>query len=487
MKDTIDPAATAAYNHTLQLGSYLSERSEDEGGWEHMFSKEDGLFIEDDVVRAQTAVMLENAKRWMTNMDEATLSLTTGGFKDHIFPIVRASFPNNPILDLVSVQPITQKNGTIFWLNYIIGRTRGQFARGDSLFDANVGWSGDIGYTDEQVVGESLGTSAAAAGQSFQVNETPVRAATVELTIAQGTGIVLRDDGNGGFNLIDDGGTGLTLSSGSINYVTGAISLTFSAALAGGDAATADYGTDAEGQDVQAEIDVEIASTGVQAIRRAIRTRISIESMQDFRQQFGQDINSTVVTGAAQAILADVGGEVVRDLWNMAGAAVSDFDITVPSGISRAEHFRDIRFPIEQANGAIQDATQRGEATWMVVDQGGANVLRTMGNAGGFEAAAVDARRQQGLVLIGTYDGLPVYRYKFMSAFPGASGTGNILLGYKGPDFFDAGYVHAPYQQFYTNGPDERADLTRRQAWAVRYAKKRINNNTDKRVTLSAS
>jgi hypothetical protein len=74
-----------------------------------------------------------------------------------------------------------------------------------------------------------------------------------------------------------------------------------------------------------------------------------------------------------------------------------------------------------------------------------------------------------------------------MSTFAGASAKGNILVGYKGADWWDTGYVHAPYQQFYTNGPDERADLTRRQAFAMRYAKKKINANMYKRVGLTES
>ncbi len=467
-------------------GLSLVERSEKEGGFAEYFDAQSGLGIDDPVLAAQTAVMMENAKRWMSTMDEATLSLTTGGYRDHIYPIIRAAFPNNPINEIVSVQPQNRKNGTIYWMNYVIGKTRGSFVRGQTLFDANNGWQGRAGYTDEKIAGESLGTSIANATQTGTLDELPVRAGTVEVSIAQGTGMLVRDDGNGGVVLVDDGGTGRTLSSGSVNYVTGAVSLTFDMALDASNAMLVSYNTDLEAQLTLPEIDVEMQSTGVTAVRRPISMRISMESIQDFQAEMGMDMAATLVQVAAQQLLADTGDEVIRDLWAMAGNAVSSFDITPSVGLGRAEHFRDINFPIQQASGAITDATQRGEASFLVVDQNALNVLKTIG-APQFIAAPGMTSKSQGLTFVGTFDGLKVFRYKFMSGFPSASATGNILVGYKGDDWWDTGYVWAPYQQLYTNGPDDRADLTRRQAWAMRYAKKKINSNMYKRVSLSAS
>lgn len=479
-------ALLAERDELTRHGSALCERSEKDGGFAEYFDADAGLGIDDDHLKAQTAVMMENARKWMSTMDEATLSLTTGGYRDHIYPIIRAAFPNNPINEIVAVQPQQRKNGTIYWLNYVVGKTRGQFKRGETLFDANNGWSGKTGFTDEKISGEALGNSAAAAGQSATLAETPVRPGEVELTIAQGTGIVVRDNGNGVFTLVSAGGTGLTLSAGTVNYQTGAVSLTFSGALAGASAMTADYGVDLESQLNLPEIDVEMQSTGVTARRRPISMRISMESMQDFQSEMGMDPAQLIVQGAAQALLADTGAEVVKDLWDMAGAAVASFDITPSVGLGRAEHFRDINYPINLGSGAITDATQRAEATFMIVDQNALNVLKTVG-APQFIPAPGMTSKSQGLVFVGTFDGLKVFRFKFMSTFPGAAAKGNILLGYKGDEFWDSGYVWAPYQQLYTNGPDERADLTRRQAWAMRYAKKKINTNMYKRIGLTQS
>jgi hypothetical protein len=468
-------------------GIALCEKTVEDGGFAEYFSPEDGLDIEDVGVKAHTAIMLENAKKWMKTMDEATLSLTTGGYRDHIFPIIRAAFPNNPINRIVSVQPQSKKNGTIYWMNYVIGLTRGQFKRGQTIFDANNGWQGQVGYTDENITGETFVT-AGSATQGFTLAFNPIAPGQVDITIAQGTGMLLRDNGNGGLTLVKDGGTGFTLSSSSINYITGVVSAVFSSALTVSEAISVNYGVDLEGQGGLVgnlpQIDIALESSGVTAVRRPVSMRISMESMQDFQAEMGMDMGQTIVQGAAQMLLTDTGAEVVQDLWTAAGASAFSFDVTPSTGLGLAEHFRDINYPIQQASGQITNSTQRGEATFIICDQGFLNVLKTIG-APQFVGAPGMTSKAQGLVFVGTFDGLEVFRYKYLSSLPGASSTGNAIVGYKGEDFWDTGYVWAPYQQLYTNGPDERADLTRRQAWAMRYAKKTINNAMYVIVTLT--
>lgn len=472
-KINVPKEAVSEYDDIVRHGLALCESSQENGGFNDLISKNDGTWIEDDRLRAHTAVMLENAQKWLGSLDESTMALTVGGFRDYVLPIVRASFPSSPVNQLVSVQPMTRKNGTIYWLNYVIGQTRGSFQRGQTLFDANLGWQGRVGYTDEKVSGEVEAT-AASATQSGTLAETPVRPGSVEIVVTTGSGsATLRDNGNGGLAVVGTNATGQNLTSGTINYVTGAFSAVFAASITT-TSVTASYQTNSEGQYVKPQMDLEIQSTGVQAVRRAIGIRVSMESMQDMKAEFGTDSAEFVISGASQQILADQAGEVLNDLMTMAGTPVATFDATVPSGVNRAEHYRDIAYELEIASGSIEDTTQRGSASWYVVDQKAANVLRTAGAAGGFVTAGPEVAKGQGLVFIGTFNGLPVFKYKYLNTLPNAVAGGNILVGYKGADWFDTGYVLAPYQMFYSSGPDNRADMTMRQSFAMRYATKRI-------------
>ncbi len=93
------------------------------------------------------------------------------------------------------------------------------------------------------IVAEALGQTTASASIAVATAYPLDSAAAGQLllSIAQGTGIELTDDGLGGLVLNDDGGTGLTLVSGSVNYQTGAIAATFSAPLTTALAISASY------------------------------------------------------------------------------------------------------------------------------------------------------------------------------------------------------------------------------------------------------
>lgn len=480
--------ARDAYAGTIATGMRLAERGEDQGGWGEYFSGD--LEIEDSVRRAHCAIMLENCRRWLHSMDEATRSVTVGGWMDYLYPIIRASFPNNPIYDLVSVQPQTKKVGQIFWLNYIIGRTIGQFAKGQRIFDASTGWSGQVGYTDESVVGESLPADTASATYGTTLAETPIRRNQTLITFDNGGAtVVVRDNGNGALLFVSGGGGIASVVSSAINYATGVFTVTFNAALAGTNAVTADYQYDGEGNIRLPQIDVELAASSITAIRRAVSLKYNIEALQDFNAEFGMNLDQVMVSGCSQALIADTAGEVVQDLWEMAGGAVATFVASAynpaTAGYSRREFFGDILYPLNQGSQAIYDATQKGEASWLIVDSPAAIILETMGRPT-YEPVAENTSKQQGLVKIGTLNGRwAVYRYIQMTNFTGAVAGGNILMGFKGPDFWDAGYVWAPYQALYMSPKDQRADLAVRQAFAQRYGKKRVNNSMYKRVTIT--
>lgn len=473
--------ARGAYESTIQTGLYLCEREEKEGGWAEYFDGD--LDIADPVLKSQTAVMLENCRTWLGTMHESVRAVQVGGWLDYLYPIIRASFPNNPLHELVSVQPQTKRVGLIFWLNYVIGRTKGDFLKGEKLFDASTGWSGRTGYTDETVSNEVLAAAQASADYSAQLNEYPLRRGQLMIEF-NADNVVVRDNGNGEFVVVSGAAT---IASSSLNYQTGKADITFAAPLTAG-AVTCTYQFDGEMQEDLPQIDVEIASSSIEAIRRAVSLKYSTEAAQDFQAEFGMSLDQVIVSGCSQALIADTCGEAIKDMWLMSGAAVSSFSASTydpaTAAYTRREFFGDLLFPINQASTAIYDGTQKAEGNWLVVDTTVETILTTMGRPT-FEPAAGNTSKQQGCVFIGTLNGkYRVYRYAPMAKFPGASPTGNMLMGYKGPEFWDAGYVWAPYQALYTSPKDQRADLTTRQALAMRYGKKRVNTAMYKRVDI---
>jgi hypothetical protein len=431
---------------------------------------------------AISAIIMENTQEWLRSMDETTRALNVGGFVDYLVPMIRAAFTNNPIMDLVSVQPMTRSLGRIFFLNYVVGQTKGNRNKGDRVFDAVRGYTGGSTYTGEQITGENEAATVSSTTYTGQLSYLPARRGTVTISIDNGTNLVASDSGNGTFTKVS--GTN-TISSSSIDYNTGTYTITVGTTLAAGLAVTANYSYDSEVSTNIPQIDFQITSTAVQAIRRALRVRYSTDGAFDYKQEFGEDADTTLTQGVADLIRAEVAREVVGDLWSVAGAPVTTFSLGVPSGVSKAEHFADIKHELSIADNAIYEATQRAHGSWMICDIAASSVIRTI-PAPVFVEAPID-NRTQGVQYIGKLNGLDVYvDPKLTEGDAAASTYGNILLGHKGTEFWDAGYVYAPYQPLISTVAVTLDDFVTRKGLATRYAKKIISPSMFKKIALGA-
>lgn len=489
------------YEGILEAGARLAETPEAEGGWAEYFMATDeaDMSIEDPILRAQTCILLENAKREMARglpraviegrvtLDETTRSALVGGFSDYLFPIIRAGFPTNPINELVSVQPTTRRTATIVYWNWIVGTNKGRFTQGQKLFDANTGkQTRDIDFSNEVINGEAitaLGSANATNSGTLAFHDGGgIRPGTVALSLEITTGpavVTFVDNGNGAFIA----GGGVTITSSSIDYQTGAWTITinletFTTAAAN----VAVYRWDSEGSQSIPQVDIQIVTNTVQTERRALKINYSKEAMQDVMSEFGVSLEPNLVAGAAEQMNYEIARQVIAEIWQVSPVA-STFDLKVPSGISQQEHFRDLIFNINSASNSIWARTQKGYGNWLVIDEGFANLIESL-PASLFVAAPMPPS-VHGLHFIGTLlNRYRVYKDLHLDKEPGAQGVGNMLMGFKGANFFEAGFVWAPYQLMYTTSPLETADFLTQRGLASRYATKMVNPDMYARIDL---
>jgi hypothetical protein len=489
------------YEGIIEAGLRLAELPEDEGGWAEYFAETDeaDMSIQDDILRAQTAILLENAKRDMAKhlpravlegrvrLDETTRSALVGGFSDYLFPIIRAGFPTNPINELVSVQPTTRRTATIVYWNWIVGTSKGLFTQGQKLFDANTGkQTRDINFSNEVIEGEAIsalgGANATNSGTLAFSDGGGIRPGTVALTLATtGAGtVVFVDNGNGAFI-----GAGVTITASSINYQTGAWSITLSGTTFTTVATnTATYRWDSEGSTSIPQVDVQIVTNTVQTERRALKINYSKEAMQDVMAEFGVSLEPNLVAGAAEQMNYEIARQIVAEIWAVAPVA-SSFSLMVPSGISQQEHFRDLIFNVTTASNSVWGRTQKAYPNWIVVDQGFASLVESL--PASLFVAAPSPPSVHGLHFIGTLlNKFRVYKDLHLDKEPGSSAQGNMLMGYKGANFFEAGFVWAPYQLMYTTSPLETADFLTQRGLASRYATKLVNPDMYARINLTS-
>ena len=492
------------YEGLIEAGLRLADTPEEEGGWQEYFSESDeaDLRINDEIMRSHTALMLENAKRWMATkcrkrldergrfvIDEVTRSALVGGFSDYIFPIIRAAFPTNPVNELVSVQPTSRRTATVVYWNWVVGRGKGSYHQGMRLFDAQTGkQDSGFNFSNEVIDLETLvtlGGAAATIGGTLQFHDGGgVRPGTVQLdaTLTGAGAVQFYDTGNGTFICSD---AGVTVASSSLNPVTGVVAIT----LGGGetfttDPVTATYRWDSEGSSSIPQVDVQIISSTVETERRAVLINYSVEAMQDIMAEFGVSLEPNLVSGAAEQINFEIARQIIHEIW-MVAPVVATFAKTGPVEFNQQDHFKDLIYTMNQASNRIWARTQKGYGNWCVVDEQASNVIESL-PAGMFVAAPRPAN-VQGLHFIGTLlNRYRVYKDLHLDKEPDASAEGNILMGFKGTQFYEAGFVWSPYQLLYTTESLTTGDFLTQKGMASRYATKMVNNLMFVRINLAA-
>ncbi len=476
------------YEGVIDGGIRLAETSVKEGGWAEFFAE--SMDITDTYLRGSTAIMLENAKRrlmrghagpdanGMMTLNEATRSAVMTGFNKHLFPIIRAGFPNNAALELFSMQPTTRKSAQITYWDYIVGRGKGTYVPGQKIFDAQSGHR-DIGVdfsndkVNEEIIGAGDGVEKVFAATLKFADGGGVRPGTLAITATVGASpVVVTDDANGGL-------VGMV---GTINYRTGALAITYTTEPDDATAISASYRWDSEGSNLLPQIDIQITTTSVDTERRAMEINYSEEAMFDVIQEMGVNLESDFVAATSANMNAETSNQLTLEAW-AAAQVVATFDVTPPGGYATVEHYQDFNITLNAASNRIHALTQKGHGNWIVVDELGSNLIESLRN---FKAVTAP-KTAQGLHRIGTLGKFAVYKNIHIARFPDASANGNVLMGFKGQQFYEAGLIWAPYQLLYTTPTLTRSNFVSSKGIASRYAIKMVNPDFYVRINLAAT
>lgn len=404
----------------------------------------------DPMVRAATAIMIENLRSNFASMSESTKLMNVGDFEKYAFQLVRAVFPNLIAHQIVSVQPMMGPTSMVFFLQYLYNKTKGQALAGTDMHE-----NPNANYSSEHIDGEVVGASGST-NYTPTLDYRPIRPGSLQLT--DGTQIVT-DDGQG--KLVGDIQSGTN----TINYATGAVNVTFAVTTTGDVVAEYDYNMEAN--DNLPEVDMNLVSSPVQARTRKLRTRWSLEATQDLKALHGLEAEIELVGATANELKFEIDREIINDLVSFAGASASPavWGRDVPAGISYTEHKLSFIDTLVMMSNAIYKKTQRAVGTFIVAGVEACNLIETLP---GFKADGTITGR--GVYRMGTLNGRwVVYKDSYRPDY-------DFLMGYKGEAMFETGYVWAPYIPIYTTPTVMLDDFIGRRGIASRYGKKVVNS-----------
>lgn len=390
--------------------------------------------LDDDHVRMNTAILLENQERWCLN--EANVAGTGGAFGSHqatgtqfsgdnyasgdarlpkvLIPMIRRTFPELITNEIVGVQPMTGPVGLAFAMRYKY--------EDDALGYSSTGGDGSLAAAG------TGGHTATSAGKELGYNY--LNTAFTGTSSAELSGNAEWD------NLVEDAGVGALLSQFELSSRIPQMTLSFE-------------------------------KTAVEAMTRRLAAKWSVELEQDLKNMNGIDIDSEITNAMSYEIQAEIDREMIARMVQVclnagAGVGYSVWSAISADGRWSGERARDFynRLVVEANRVAIRN--RRGAANFIIATPRICAILETLPNFQWWSVAGNVNTQPVGIAKVGSVGGrFQIYRDTRTEAQlnPGytASNAGGgyatarqkpvdyALLGYKGTDFYDSGIVYCPY------------------------------------------
>ena len=224
---------------------------------------------------ATTAQLLENTRVYATRMDETTRQVNLGNFIDYGFDVISAVVPSLIAPEIMSVQALQAKHGAIFYLQYLYGTNKGGIKAGDVMNSPFTGAANDFNYSNDKIDGEVIGTGDASK-TSFNTTLAflPVYKNTAGIYV-DGTLVATAGEVEGDTETLTPVSNSVaTVKSATINLETGAVEVTFAAAVATDKQITVEYRYNMDMTTTQfSQVDLDLKSVSIEAFPRKLRAR----------------------------------------------------------------------------------------------------------------------------------------------------------------------------------------------------------------------
>lgn len=496
--------------------------------------------IQNPYQRGVMAMVFENQMDHLRSLNEETLSTGVGSFTKYIFPILRRVFPNLIANQIVSVQPMTAPIGGVFTYEHKYGQGKGRATASNNLLeDFQKNYSSEFIDYQEIVTGANatnakivyddnnssddrlplkwLPVAATNSGKGITgvtVNWTDNATSTAKSRICSVSG-TNATSGDGDSFIVDFATGQWTLDITSDPAKTGEpiwVTYHYDSERVGShtlSALSATYNANAVRTTSIPDVNLDITLVTIEAITRKLKARWSAEAVDDLRAFHGLNAEAELVAGISNEIALELDREIIDDLNTNAKFSIN-YDLGVESGKSpyganlnpfRAQSggeldiIRGLVTAIDSVSANIHRTSMRAPANFLVVSPEIGAILGQLTSHGDFmmvnrlgdqvQAPSYGPMTSNfGVQRLGTLmNKYAVYQDPFLSA--GSTGSKDVLVGLKGQNFLDAGYVYAPYVPLQVTptflDPD---DFTFRKGLRTRYAKKMLRPEFYGRVTV---
>lgn len=413
----------------------------------------------DQYRKVSLAQMLENTSNafdLQKKMNEAAGVQTTdvAGKNDYL-NMITAIMPSLVAEDIVSVQPLKQKAGVVFYLKTTYGDTKGGITAGDTISEIDRVWANDTvaaaNYSAEDVEDEETVVTSGA----FNLSWTPIIPKSVSFKV--------------GSNTYTDNGAGKivqgTTEKGTINYATGAVALTTTTEAPVDNLVSYKHDLTTSPVNNVPSIGVKVTDLTLTARPRKLQAIFGMDAAFDLMATQNVDMQSLLQETTTNEIRSEIDAEILNDLANSGTDMTISWNMPVPFGISKVQHYDSFYNTVIAASNKIFQKTRRVSGNILIVGENGANVVETHEK---FKAAP--SMNEAGPHIMGTLNN------KFIVVKNPYYNSDAFTVLYKGDIPFDCAYVYAPYMPLMSTQFIMGADFKGSRGYATSYAKKLITN-----------
>ena len=397
--------------------------------------------IENDHDRLNTAILLENQEAWCLNeanvaggggvfgggtIGQSTTNIPRAGdnyaagdtrLPKILIPMIRRTFPELITNEIVGVQPMSGPVGLAFALRY--------------KYEA-----------------DALGGDGTCNDSDSNCSPDPARAPA--------------DGKEVGYNYLDTRFTGT--SAGGLSGLGSGSDFEFGE----GDDGVAKILKDFELTSNIPQMEVSFEKTAVEAGTRRLGAKWSVELEQDLKNMNGIDIDTELTNAMSYEIQAEIDREMLMRMVQVAlnagsGQGYSTWEPSTADGRWLAERNRDLYAKIIVEANRIAIRNRRGAANFLVATPKVAAILEMLPEFQWMQVQGNVNTQPVGIARVGNLGGrFNVYRdtrteaqylgnagkpdyHKLPNGQHRTNELNYVLLGYKGPEFYDTGIIYCPY------------------------------------------
>jgi hypothetical protein len=341
------------------------------------------------------SIILENEENHLSNLTETQISNAFSTTPENVLRVVRLGYPNSVRGELFLEWAMETARDSIYYLSPVYGSSKRGATAGDKTKESD-----SYRYASE-IESENLGT-----GDSSTVNFTttlanpPLRPYTVKVLVSGSP--VATDDGSG--NIV-----GSVIDTGSVNYNTGEVSVTFKVAPDATATITVEYNYDSE---VASHYDnlgsVELQLRDYQFRVKPFPLYVSWSKMTELliNTTLNIDAEDALIRGAADEIKKSLDFHSIRTAWQVAkGHDAVTFNVEGAVGESEIDRMSAFNKAIDQANDKMYDLLQRGGVSKLV---GGPNAISQIKLHKRFDGS--NRQPRVGAYREGSLDGIDIYK-----------------------------------------------------------------------------